>query len=248
MLRNIQDILKTPDEERRLLVFDDSSCLVINSPGRESQTEKTVVILGGRGSTSTENNITCEAGTPFRRELLRHGYMVLCPDCGSDNWGGPVSSHIVHRVLEQLPSAGIPVPQALPVMGFSMGALGTMMFAVRHPERVMRLVGVFGAYDLPDLRQRIESYRQSIDAVYPTPELLADSTPYTFIEMLRQFPVRLFHGQADSLVPCEYSQRLWRMLREAGGDATLEFVPNVGHSNDLLTLAKDSLLAALEEG
>ena len=189
MLRNNQDILKTPDELRRLLLFDDCSCLVISAQGREPQPEKAVVILGGRGSTSTENNITCEAATPFRRELLRRGYMILCPDCGSDNWGGPASSQIVLRTLEQLPSAGLPVPLALPVMGFSMGGLGAMMFAARHPERVMRLVGVFGAYDLPDIRRRIESYRQGIDAAYPTPGLLSESTPYTFIERLRQFPV-----------------------------------------------------------
>ena len=151
-------------------------------------------MLGGRGSTATETNITSLEAAPFRLELLRRGFTVLCPACGSDHWGGPESSRIALRVLEQLSSAGFPVAKPLPVMGFSMGGLGAMMFAARHPEWVLRLVGVFGGYDLPDIRRRVAAYRPGIDAVYPTPELLAEATPYTQIERLRQFPVRLFHG------------------------------------------------------
>ena len=246
MVRNIQNILETGDEVRRLVNFDDCSCLVIAAPGKPFRSEKAVVMLGGRGSTATETNITTQEASPFRHEFLRRGFTILCPACGSDHWGGPASSRIALRVLEQLPSAGIPVAKPLPVMGFSMGALGAMMFAARHPEWIMRLVGVFGGYDLPDIRRRVEPYRPGIDAVYPTPELLAEATPYTQIDLLRQFPVWLFHGKEDELVPCEYSQRLCRMLKAAGGDATLTLVPGVGHSNDLLALAKDNLLAALD--
>ena len=245
MARNIQNILETSDEVRRLVNFDDCSCLVIVAPGKPFRTEKAVVMLGGRGSTATETNITSYEASPFRHELLRRGFTILCPVCGSDHWGGPASSRIALRVLEQLPSIGLPVAKPLPVMGFSMGSLGAMMFAVRHPEWVQRLIGVFGGYDLPDIRRRIEPYRPGIDAVYPTPERLAESTPYAHIGQLRRIPVRLFHGTADKLVPCEYSQRLCGMLKAAGGEVDLTLVPGVGHSNELLALAKDNLLAAL---
>ncbi|MBP5300223.1 MAG: hypothetical protein J6Y80_02350, partial [Victivallales bacterium] len=160
---------KTDNELRRLLVFHECSCLVLSAPGIASPDAKTVLMLGGRGSTATENNITDDAAAPFRRELLRRGYIVLCPDCGPDNWGSPQASRMVLQVLECLSAEGVPhTARPLPVMGFSMGAVGALMFAVRHPERVSRIISVFGAFDLADLRTRSEKLQSSIDSVYPT--------------------------------------------------------------------------------
>ena len=127
-----------------------------------------------------------------------------------------------------------------------MGAVGALMFAVRHPERVSRIISVFGAFDLADLRTRSEKLQSSIDSVYPTPELLTEATPYNHISQLRRFAIRLFHGLEDTLVPCEYSERLCRLLLAAGGDATLTLVPGVGHSNDILVRAQSEFFAALD--
>ena len=50
-----------------------------------------------------------------------------------------------------------------------------------------------------------------------------------FWESLRRTPMRLYHGEADRIVPVERSREMLAALKEKGADATLETYASVGH-------------------
>ena len=46
-----------------------------------------------------------------------------------------------------------------------------------------------------------------------------------------QFPLWIFHGDADNVVPVETSRKIVKALRDAGGDPKYTEYPEVGHDS-----------------
>ncbi len=242
----IKTLLENGSEIRRFITFDDCECMVIHAPSRPMTADgKAVVVFGGHGSVGETTNITDEAAVDFRAELLRMGYLLVCPDCGPSNWGNREGTRIALRSIEQLPDAGYPLPQKLPLLGYSMGGCAALMFAVRHPERVERVVDIFGAVDLEWMRAN--KYPCEMGQLYPDPAALQESIPYNFIDQLKDFPIRIVHGTDDDVVPLEQSLRLRDLLKAAGApDVTMTRIPQLGHTNEIMRAWRGHLLNAVD--
>ena len=50
-------------------------------------------------------------------------------------------------------------------------------------------------------------------------------------EIFAQFPLWIFHGDADEVVPVETSRKTVKSLRDAGGDPKYTEFPGVGHDS-----------------
>ena len=150
--------------------------------------------------------------------------------------------------LERLKDeAGFAIPPRFPVFGFSMGGHAALMFAVRHPERVSKVADFFGAIDLADMAKRAGWMAAAINGLYPDAEALEKASPLSHGKTLAQFPVKIYHGQKDQLVPLSDSTRLEACLKENGGDVDLVVVPEVGHENAIMKYTADDLLKFLED-
>lgn len=119
------------------------------------------------------------------------------------------------------------------LIGESQGGLVSAMVAAEKPKEISRLVLVFPALCIPD----------NWNARYPQLENIPDTTRLWNVPMGRRFfteihdmkpyeeigrykkPVLIIHGDADPIVPIDYSSRAVKVYK----NATLRTIPNAGH-------------------
>jgi predicted peptidase len=105
--------------------------------------------------------------------------------------------------------------------GLSMGGYGTWHLALAHPDTFAALVIVCGGL-LP---------HETTTAVHQSPLTKGQGDPYAFTaHALRTLPIRMFHGDADPVIPVSESRRLAEALKNEAADATLVEFAGVGHN------------------
>jgi len=105
--------------------------------------------------------------------------------------------------------------------GLSMGGYGTWHLALAHPNTFAALVVVCGGL-LP---------HATTTAVQQSPLTTAASDPYAFTaHALRVVPIRMFHGDADPVIPVGESRRMAENLAREGADVRYVKYPGVGHN------------------
>ena len=223
----------------RRFFFKDCECRVLSSPDFDLKSGKVALTFGGSGSTPTGSNVDDVPALDFRKKLLEKGYAVLIPFCGGASWGCVEASATAVRALEHLEhDAGLAIPRRIPVFGFSMGGLDALMFAARHPERVSKLADIFGAIGLADLVQ----HYPVINKLYPTKEAMEKSDPLNYLSTLAQFPIRIYHGAQDQLIPLAWSRNLEERLKKHDANVQLIIVPNIGHTTAILQMMGNDLI------
>ncbi|MEA2417144.1 MAG: hypothetical protein QOI58_3801, partial [Thermoanaerobaculia bacterium] len=106
--------------------------------------------------------------------------------------------------------------------GLSMGGYGTWHLALAHPDTFAALVIVCGGL-LP---------HETTTAVQQSPMTMGTNDPYAFTaHALRNLPIRMFHGDADPVIPVTESRRMAEALKQEGADATLVEFAGVGHNS-----------------
>ncbi|MEA2326136.1 MAG: hypothetical protein QOE68_1095 [Thermoanaerobaculia bacterium] len=106
--------------------------------------------------------------------------------------------------------------------GLSMGGYGTWHLALAHPDTFAALVIVCGGL-LP---------HEMTTAVQQSPLTMGKGDPYAFTaHALRHLPIRMFHGDADSVIPVSESRRMAEALKSEVADATLVEFAGAGHNS-----------------
>jgi predicted peptidase len=105
--------------------------------------------------------------------------------------------------------------------GLSMGGYGTYHLALAHPDTWAALVVVCGGL-LP---------HETTTAVQQSPLTMNAPEPYRFTaHALRHFPIRIFHGDADPVIPVSESRKMAEALEQEGADVRYVEFPGVGHN------------------
>lgn len=108
------------------------------------------------------------------------------------------------------------------LIGLSMGGYGTWHLALAHPDTFAALVVVCGGL-LP---------HATTTAVQQSPLTMGSGDPYAFTaHALRHLPIRMFHGDADPVIPVTESRQMAEALKSEGADATLVEFAGVGHNS-----------------
>jgi predicted esterase len=245
---NTETLEQNEFELHRRYFFDDCECRIYAAPNYDPKSGKVALTFSGRGNTPLLANVDAPEALEFRRKLLSEGYMIIIPFCGGNSWGNADATTKALKSLEHLKNeAGFAIPQKMPVFGYSMGGLAALMFAVRHPERVSKIVDFFGAIDLADMAKRNAAFAPVINSLYPDEAALQAASPLNYGKILAQFPIRIYHGDKDQGVPMSYSTRLETLLKENGGKVDLVVVPEVGHENAIMKHMADDFIDFLKK-
>lgn len=205
-----------------------------------------VVVPGGSWRTADPTGLL-----PLGEDLAAEGFAVVTITYGTSSTGQHYPRPLddvtcaMGFAAEQAP--GVPVV----VVGHSAGA-NLAVLAGLHPEQADPtcpydhvaadgVVGLAGPYDVvrSGIGQNLFGVAQNDD-----PDLWADGDLYTWADERPDLPVLLVHGEADDLVPVEFTEDLATALTEAGHEVQVELVPEAGH-NDVF--ASDAVLRPLAD-
>ena len=121
---------------------------------------------------------------------------------------------MVVALVQSLISAGSADPDRVYVMGLSMGGVGTFEAVARYPNLFAAAVPICGGGDVRG-----------------------------FSSNMRQTPMRIFHGSADSVVDVKYSWEMYDLLKHLGWPVEYVEYPMVDHNSWDSAFAEPDFLA-----
>jgi predicted esterase len=172
----------------------------------------TLLFLHGQGECGTDATLPLTTGLPewVVRQPARWPVAIVVPQKPDPerpwcDYEDAVLAHLDACVAD----AGLPAgPVAL--TGMSQGGHGALHLAARHPERFLGVAAVCG---------------------FAVRDFAADPSRAVarLAEGLQGLPVRLVHGEADTVVPVTQSQRIHAALAGRNAAVQLETLAGVGH-------------------
>jgi len=162
-----------------------------------------VLSLHGAGGNS-------HAAWTLAKEEMRERYpcFVLAPEAReAETWGPYPGRPVIDvqplalAVLAQLQEEFSIDPKRLYVTGQSMGGFGTYAFLIENPDLFAAGAPICGRHD-PAMAEKIKN-----------------------------IPLWIFHGDADTTISVDYSREMVKVLQAAGGDPKYTEFPGVGHNS-----------------
>jgi predicted peptidase len=190
---------------------------------QEGEKYPLVLFLHGAGERGSDNEKQLFHGSqmwlnPVNRE--NYPAFVLFPQCPESGYWAyvnrpssfetdkmPIEPPIspIFVALKELLDSYLTMPQVdkkrIYVIGLSMGAMGTYDLTIRYPELFAAAIPICGIVN---------------------PKRL---------EAAKEVKFRLFHGDADNIVPPLGSRRAYKALKKAGADVQYIEFPGVGHES-----------------
>ena len=182
-----------------------------------------VLFLHGAGERGDDNEKQLTHGgqmflNPVNRE--RYPAFVLAPQCSETGYWAyhsrpdsfvpaemPLNEAIspIFKTLKQLLDTYLAMPEVdkdrIYIIGLSMGAMGTYDMVIRYPELFAAAVPICGTVN---------------------PERLKQAKEVVF---------RIFHGDADTVVPVEGSREAYKALKQAGAKVEYIEFPGCSHGS-----------------
>lgn len=187
-------------------------------------------------------------GGPWARDTYRYdlwaqmlanrGYAVFQPnyrgstDLGKDFWiagdkkWGYEMQDDIEDGMNALVKRGIADPEKLAIFGWSYGGYAAFVAATRANDMFNCVVSGAGVSDLTRIRGGISGSRFLRQYQKPT---ISGVSPVDMISKVN-VPMLIVHGDFDTTVPVEHSQRFAEGLKEAGADYQYIEIKDMGHS------------------
>jgi predicted esterase len=171
-----------------------------------------MVLVHGRGA-SAKDILTLVP------DLAQLDFAYLAPQAADNTWYpnrffAPIADNepwlssglaAIADVLARVAGAGIPSERTL-LLGFSQGACLTLEFVARHAQRYGGVVGLSGGLIGPD------------------------GTPRDYPGSLQGTPIFLGCSDVDPHIPTERVHHTAEVLRQLGGNVTVQLYPNTDHT------------------
>lgn len=111
--------------------------------------------------------------------------------------------HAVKALTDMLAKEHRVDPNRIYLTGLSMGGFGTWDTALEYPETYAAIAPICGGAGVR----------------------------FVMAERIKHLPVWIFHGDKDTAVPVENSEKMEKQLKKVGGNVKLTVYPGVGHDS-----------------
>lgn len=168
-----------------------------------------VLFLHGAGERGTDNKAQLKHGV---KDILKGAadlgqpVFLIAPQCPPGQWWSDAKGKnplpdAVVELVEEIAKTHPVDRKRIYLTGLSMGGFGSFDLLARSPKTWAAAIPICGAGDPKSVRK------------------------------FKDVPIRIFHGDADTVVPPEGSGRMFDALKKAGSKAELTLYPGVGHNS-----------------
>lgn len=200
----------------------------------QSKSYPLVIFLHGSGERGNDNEKQLVHGAAlFANAENRRNFpaIVVFPQCPSNGFWAPVSwennkfgyvnttkptepMQLVIRLIRDLKKSEAVDSKHIYVSGLSMGGMGTFDIICRLPKMFAAAVPICGGVNIERLNK------------------------------VKNMPVRIYHGEADNLVPSAHSKDAYNKLKAEGAQQVeLILFPGVGHDSWTSAFAEPDFLS-----
>ncbi len=156
--------------------------------------------------------------------------IVVCPwGRGTMGYHGPGERDVLD-VLELVRGEYSVDPERISVTGLSMGGNGTWEMALRHPGLFSAAAPVCPPADMNISDFYVDVLSPQADKFPFVNKILAQNQIVNWARNANNFPVHIYHGTDDPVVPIHHSHMMVKALAEHGITAPLSTFDNVGHN------------------
>jgi predicted peptidase len=181
-----------------------------------NKTWPVVIDLHGNGAQGQDGLLQTAQGMAdqIRFNRSRFPALVLFPQAGVDKrWFDADMEELVITELDRTMKEFGGDPARVYLTGFSMGATGAYRIAYRWPDRFAAIAAVAGRVTTADAAGYSDSDKEADRKSNP---FVSAADPFAALaEKIRHLAIRIFHGDADEVVPVEQSRRFVGALKAA---------------------------------
>lgn len=179
---------------------------VVYVPRDYTPTQKYPVILflHGAGERGSDGIRQTQVGigAAIRTYPERFPCLVVMPQCPADRWWRGEELEAAYQCLQQTLREFSCDPQRVYLTGLSMGGFGSWELAAKYPDAFAAVIPICGRGNPADA------------------------------EKLKNLPIWVFHGEADTLVPPTFSREMVEALQKAGSTRVkYTELPGIGHNS-----------------
>jgi predicted peptidase len=201
-----------------------------------------ILFLHGAGERGDDGLLQTIAGLPqaIRMNRSRFPAVVVMPQCLRESWWpAPQMEEVALAALSAASAEFRGDPKRTYLTGLSMGGYGSWDLASRYPGKFAAVIPICGGITPPD--RLVKVHPDLAKTGYP-------DNPGSYAEVAHKIgktPVWIFHGAEDVTVPPDYSRKMNRALKAAGGDVRYTEYPGVGHDSWDKAYAEPELMSWL---
>jgi predicted peptidase len=185
-----------------------------------------ILFLHGAGQRGRDGMKQTDIGLPhaIRTRAADVPAVVVMPQCPEGKtWNSPDMRDLALKALDQAAAEFSGDPDRLYATGLSMGGYGTWELAAARP-------GLFAAYAVICGGLRAPNGYPDIRHSFVDDPAVTD--PYAALaRRVGTTPVRIYHGDADTVVPVAEGRRVFAALKASDPNAWMKEYPGVGHGS-----------------
>ena len=231
------------------------TCTVYGPNGTAEGKPGLVVHLYGSGGSHRVGhyNVGRSPYDEFRRLLAERGYWLVVPELGARHWMNETASAQLDSVIGAMVDIEGVDAGRVHLFGTSMGAGSSLVYAMRHPEKIKSVVAIFPMTDFSRWLEEKPAYRTPVEKAHGiAPESREESlgrlSPMQHIDAFRNTGLFLLHGSRDSIVNPDHSRRFAKALRDKGYSVTFREAEGGTHRDEIARPYQRELADFLTKG
>ena len=195
-----------------------------------------LIHLYGHNGSSREFNMMRPPYVEVRRQLRERGWWLVVPDLGGSHWMNDAAAQTLDRVIDFMVSQYHIARDRVHLLGTSMGGGSSLIYAWKRPGRIRSLCAIFPMTDFSRWCEESPAYRPNILTAHRVGVLQEASflhriSPVAHLDLYRNLPLMLIHGDADEIVPVHHSRDFAAALAGRRFPVIYHEVQGVGHSD-----------------
>ena len=197
-----------------------------------------VIHLYGASGSHAFYNLMRPSYNRLRRRLRERGFWLVVPELGPSHWMNPRAVATLDAIIGGMTAAGTVDPGRVSLLGTSMGAASSLVYAMQRPGRLRSVCALFPITDFAAWVKEQPGYLNLLThahgiAADEQAARLRELSPLRHAAAFRHTPVYLLHGDADSVVPVHHSRDFAAALQAVGGAVTYREVGGIGHTDEI---------------